>query len=225
VHWSLVVVAKAPIPGEVKTRLCPPLTFGEAADLAAAAFLDTLALAEATVDGDSERLVLAIDGELTEATRGRELVAATRDWRVVQQRGATLGERLVDAHRQAAALRPGHASVQIGMDTPQASPAHVHAAAGQLLCNDAVLGEAYDGGWWLLALRDPHAADVLGAVAMSRATTGLHTRQALQARGCSVGSAAAARDIDGWSDALAAARIAPSSRTAAFVDAVSLRLL
>ena len=58
---ALVVIAKAPAPGRSKTRLCPPCTADEAAQLAAAALEDTLAAVGAT---PARRYVLALDGEL-----------------------------------------------------------------------------------------------------------------------------------------------------------------
>ncbi|HEX4865631.1 MAG TPA: DUF2064 domain-containing protein, partial [Acidimicrobiales bacterium] len=99
----LLVMAKAPVPGKVKTRLCPPLTPSEAAEVAAAALADTL---EAVAGCRADRKILALDG-------------SPGDWipagfEVVPQRGDTFNDRLAAAWKHANG--PG---LQIGMDTPQ----------------------------------------------------------------------------------------------------------
>jgi uncharacterized protein len=58
---DLIVLAKEPVPGRVKTRLCPPCSPAEAASLAAAALADTLAAATAS---GADRVVLALDGRV-----------------------------------------------------------------------------------------------------------------------------------------------------------------
>ncbi|TWH68719.1 hypothetical protein JD77_03717 [Micromonospora olivasterospora] len=148
----LLVLAKAPVPGRVKTRLCPPVRPAEAAEVAAAALLDTLDAARAAPDVVP---VLALAGRLAGAVRGAELRAALAGWRVLPQRGAGLAERLAHAHADAAAAFPGRPVLQIGMDTPQVGPAELAAASARLATVDAVLGPAADGGWWALGLRDP----------------------------------------------------------------------
>lgn len=218
--WVALVVAKAPVPGRVKTRLSPPLNRDQAADLAAAALLDTIALAERAVGGDPDRVVIALAGDLADGARPDALAHALRRWRVVPQQGADLGERLAEAHQQVARLRPGQASVQIGMDTPQVSPSDLRRAAMRLSRFDAVVGAADDGGWWLLALRDPTTATVLRGVPMSRPTTARDTRRALGRHGSSLAAGPLARDIDTWSDALAVARLAPGTLTGAVVGAL-----
>lgn len=57
---ALAVIAKAPVAGRVKTRLCPPCTPQQAAALAGAALQDTLAAVAAT---PAHRRVLVLDGE------------------------------------------------------------------------------------------------------------------------------------------------------------------
>ncbi|MGH7151949.1 MAG: TIGR04282 family arsenosugar biosynthesis glycosyltransferase, partial [Planctomycetota bacterium] len=59
----LAVFAKAPVPGRVKTRLCPPLSPGQAADLYAAFLADTLERLGAHAGARGIRLVVAHDGE------------------------------------------------------------------------------------------------------------------------------------------------------------------
>ena len=69
-----LVVAKAPMPGRVKTRLGADVGMAAAADLAAAALLDTL-LACADAFG-ADRCLLSLDGDLCDAVRGEEIERA-----------------------------------------------------------------------------------------------------------------------------------------------------
>ena len=107
------------------------------------------------------------------------------------------------------------------MDTPHLTPDLLLAAAAGLDDHDAVLGPAEDGGWWVLALRDPAHASVLRDVPMSTATTGADTLAALTAAGLDVGTTATLRDVDEVADADAVARLAPGSRFAEAWELVS----
>jgi rSAM/selenodomain-associated transferase 1 len=213
----LLVVAKAPVPGAVKTRLCPPATPRQAARVAAAALLDTMDAVRATADATH---VLACAGRLADAEGFAELADAVSGWPVLSQQGSGLADRLANAHAQVAAAYPGQPVLQIGMDTPQVTPDLLAAALHGLDAADAVLGRAVDGGWWLLGLRDPRHADALRGVPTSTAETGRRTCAALRSRGLRVAPAPPLRDVDEWSDALAVAAIAPGRRFARQVAAV-----
>jgi hypothetical protein len=80
--------------------------------------------------------------------------------------------------------------------------------------NDAVLGPAYDGGWWVLGLTDPRLAEALRAVEMSTERTHAQTRSALEAAGARVAGAATVRDVDTREDAEHSAAVAPATRFA-----------
>lgn len=219
---ALLVLAKAPEPGRVKTRLCPPLTPAEAADLAAAALLDSLAAASCVPAAEA---VAVLTGDVSRAARGPAVRAALRAVHVIDQRGDGLGARVAAAHADAAALLPGRATLQIGMDTPQAGPYLVDAAA--ILARpdvDAVLGPALDGGWWALGLRDPAAAALIAEVPTSRGDTGARTLAALRAGGLRVALLPRLSDVDTFDDARAVAAAAPHSRFAAAVAAVAVRV-
>jgi glycosyltransferase A (GT-A) superfamily protein (DUF2064 family) len=203
-----LVVAKAPVVGRAKTRLGREVGMAAAADLAAAALLDTIA-ACATAFGD--RCHLALAGDLDVASRGEEIRGALRGWHVFPQRGGTLGERLADAHRRVAGGEP---VVQVGMDTPQLDPV-VLAEAGERAGQGGVLGPAVDGGWWLLGLADPRTAHVLADVPMSTGSTGRDTRLAFAAIGLELGPVRVLRDVDTVADAEIVAAAAPGSRFAA----------
>ncbi|PWR04854.1 glycosyltransferase [Micromonospora acroterricola] len=218
----LLVVAKAPVPGAVKTRLCPPATPAQAARIAAAALRDTLDAVRAT---PGVTPVLACAGRLTEVEDAAALTAALTGWPVLDQRGARLGDRLANAYAEVAAAYPGRPVLQIGMDTPQLTPARLTAAVRRLRASDAVLGRARDGGWWSLGLREPRHADVLRDVPMSTPDTGRATWAALTGRGLSVVPLPVLRDVDEWPDALAVARDVPGGRFARQVAAVRLALV
>ncbi|HEY6747299.1 MAG TPA: DUF2064 domain-containing protein [Mycobacteriales bacterium] len=207
VSGQLLVLAKAPVPGRVKTRLCPPCTPAEAAGLAAAALADTIAAARATPG--VRRRVLALDG----------WCEVPADLAVLPQRGTGLAERIGHAFADADA----GPTLLVGMDTPQAGPDLLAACLSTLDAAadpvDAVLGPAEDGGWWALGLHDPGQARLLAGVPMSTPDTGRLTLAALRGAGLRVGLLPELRDVDDWADAVAVAGRAPSGRFAAAVAA------
>jgi len=211
-EFCLLVVAKAPVPGLVKTRLCPPMTPVQAADIAAAALLDTL---DAALRTPGAHPVIALAGELSAATRRMQLSEALRHFPVFAQRGSDFADRLANAHAEVARFRPGLPVVQIGMDTPQVTPELLASTAARLARADAVLGPAEDGGWWALGLNDPQAADVLRTVPMSRSDTGQLTREALEHKGYNVANGALMSDVDTIVDAYRVASDAWEGRFAA----------
>lgn len=192
---TLLVMAKEPRPGRVKTRLTPPFTPEEAAGLAEAALADTLLAVAAT---SASRRVLVLDG-------------APGPWLppgfdVVPQCGGGLDERLARAfaHCDGPALL-------IGMDTPQVTP---HLLDVDFTECDAYFGPAEDGGFWALGLSRPDP-DLLRGVPMSTSRTGAVQRQRLVAAGLRVRDLPALRDVDLAADAHAVAALAPHSRFAA----------
>jgi glycosyltransferase A (GT-A) superfamily protein (DUF2064 family) len=210
----VLVVAKAPVPGQVKTRLCPPATPRQAATVAAAALLDTLDAVRAT---PGVTPVLAHTGTLSGAERAGEIRSALAGWHRVPQRGATFADRLARAHADAAAHAPGRPVLQIGMDTPQVSPATLASTMEHLDTAEAVLGPALDGGWWALGLRNPHQAEALRGVPMSTSETRRLTHEALITRGLHIIDGLSLSDVDSWDDAQAVAAAAPGGRVAAAV--------
>ena len=196
---QLLVLAKTPVPGKVKTRLCPPYTPEQAAGIAAAALDDTVDAVTAT---PAAGRVLVVDGDRP----------APPGWTRVVQRGDGLGARLANAYVDSAI--PGVASLLIGMDTPQVSAELLGAAARSLEADgvDAVLGLAADGGWWALGLRDPAHAEVLRAVPMSTADTGSLTLTALRAQGLRVVALPVLTDVDTAADAHLVAALCPAGR-------------
>ena len=204
----LLVMAKSPQPGKVKTRLCPPLEAREAAELAEAALADTL---EAVAGCGAERRVLALDGPV-----GAWL---PEGFDVIPQRGSTFADRLTAAWQQAAG--PG---VQIGMDTPQVTSELLDACLDETLRESgnqsnrapiAALGPAEDGGWWALGLSRGWDAPLFQGVPMSTSHTGAAQRERLVALGFSVRLLPTLVDFDGIDEARIVAATIPRSRFAA----------
>ena len=94
--------------------------------------------------------MVALTGDLDDASRSDEIRARLADFTVVAQRGADFAERLANAHVDAAEAAGGLPVLQIGMDTPQVTADLIGECARELLAADAVLGMARDGGWWVL---------------------------------------------------------------------------
>lgn len=207
---TMLVVAKAPVAGQAKTRLAATVGEQTAARIAAASLLDTL-----EVVGDlGWPVVIAMTGDLDEAAMADELAAACGRHRVIAQRGGSFASRLIAAHHDADA---GHGVVQIGMDTPQVTAESLQTAAAALECHDVALGLAEDGGWWILAAQDPSWTSSLATVAMSRPDTGTRTKEALVSNGARVASVPVMADVDYWEDSHAVASLIPQSRFAAEV--------
>jgi rSAM/selenodomain-associated transferase 1 len=209
---QIMVIAKEPVPGRVKTRLTPPYTPAEAAELAAAALTDTLA---AVAAADVTRRVIALAG-----SPGGWLPPG---FDVIGQRGGGLDERIAWALADARAACPAPL-VLIGMDTPQVTPALLAQAAGPLIegTADATFGPAEDGGFWLLGLRDIDPALVLG-VPMSRSDTGSRQLARLHEAGLRVRLLPELADVDTAADAERVAAATPTSLFAARVNAVGHR--
>ncbi|MFJ5921583.1 DUF2064 domain-containing protein [Kitasatospora sp. NPDC092948] len=202
------MIAKAPVPGRVKTRLTPPCTPEQAAALAEAALTDTLRTLSAVPAG---RRLLVLDGE-----PGRWLPPG---WQVVPQAGGGLDERLAAAFAHAARLAPDAPALLVGMDTPQltapmlAEPLSAVRRAGV----DAWYGPAADGGFWALGLARPTerlAARLLVGVPMSTPGTGAALLGRLDAHGLTVARLPELTDVDTVHAAHEVAATAPHSRFA-----------
>ncbi|MEO6200131.1 MAG: DUF2064 domain-containing protein [Cryobacterium sp.] len=195
----LVVIAKECLPGRVKTRLHPPLSLEQAAELAAASLDDTL---EAVASLPASRHILAFDGE-------RPPPSAT-GFEILPQVGGALDERLAAIFD--ACDEP---TVLIGMDTPQVSCALLEPVFTDWTDDiDAWFGYADDGGFWALAMNEPAGALVRG-VPMSLPHTGRLQLARLQDAGLRVRMLPTITDVDTIDDARAVARIAPNGRFAA----------
>ncbi|AKN18245.1 TIGR04282 family arsenosugar biosynthesis glycosyltransferase [Mycobacterium haemophilum] len=217
---TLLVVAKAPEPGRVKTRLAAAVGDRLAADIAAAALLDTLDAAAAT---PVAARVLALTGDLDTAARAAEIRQRVESFTVIEQRGDDFADRLANAHIDSADQAGGHPVLQIGMDTPQVTAELLANCACRLLNTPAVLGLAHDGGWWVLGVQTSAMAECLRAVPMSQPDTGELTLKALHSNAIDVTSVDPLADFD-FVDDIAAVRdaCAPASRFARATRAAGL---
>ena len=199
---NVIVIAKSPMPGRSKTRLCPPLTPPEAAAVAEAALADTL---DAVARCGAERRILALAG-----LPGPWLPSG---FRIVDQRGRGLDERIANAFEDA-----GGPALLVGMDTPQVSPRLLDdcMALASARAVDVGLGLAVDGGWWALAQQAPDPRVLLG-IPMSRRSTGAMQFVRILELDLRCAILPALRDVDRFEDALAVAADAPGTRFASWV--------
>jgi rSAM/selenodomain-associated transferase 1 len=207
----VLVMAKAPAPGRVKTRLCPPCTPEEAAAVATAALHDTLSAVRAC---GADRRIIALDGDPGPwVPEGFEVVAQVE---------GRFDERLAAAWTYA-----GGPGLQIGMDTPQLTTELIDESLATLTrgadAPDAVLGPARDGGWWAIGLHRPHAQAFRG-VPMSTPGTGRAQARRLAELGLRCATLPTLRDMDSWEDAVAIAEAHPGLGTADAVARVSHRI-
>ena len=209
---QIVVVAKEPVPGRVKTRLIPLYGPEGAAALAMAALQDTL---DAALGSTASRVVLALDGEPGSWTPAGVAV--------VTQRPADFGTRLAGAIADAYALSPTPVLL-IGMDTPQVTSALLDVALSifDSVSTDAVFGPADDGGFWCLGLRQPDDRAFEG-VPMSTDETGAEQLRRLDELGLTTVRVPALRDVDEPADVEAAAARAPGTRFAVLAAELGLR--
>ena len=148
---ALVIFAKAPIPGQVKTRLCPPLTPDEAATLHGSFVLDTLERTQVAVT----KFKLPFDRYLACAPSAThvffKIMEERQRVRVMDQIGDDLGARMNHAFEILFA-RGYHRVLIVGTDVPTLPLDYFKQALSLLDHHDLVLGPAIDGGYYLIAL-------------------------------------------------------------------------
>jgi rSAM/selenodomain-associated transferase 1 len=179
VNIALAIMVKEPVPGRVKTRLCPPLTSEQAAALYRCFLLDKMA---------QVRRVTAAAPYLAFTPQGAEgffRALAGERFVLVPQEGRDLGERL--GHLSTRLLTAGHAGVVIvDSDTPTLPDHYLEEAVRRMADGgaEAIFGPAEDGGYYLVGLRCPRPAlfqgiawstpAVLEETLAKSATAGLH---------------------------------------------------
>jgi uncharacterized protein len=202
---ALLVIAKEPLPGRAKTRLCPACSPEQAASLAEAALRDTLATVAATPSG---RKVLIFEGD---ATRFRP-----PGFEVIAQRGDGLADRLAAAFEDV-----DGPALLVGMDTPQLTVSLLLDGLEALARPgiDAVLGPSEDGGYWSIGVNEVHT-DLFVGIPMSVDGTCEAQRRRIVELGLSLHEQPLLRDVDTIADARAVALEAPGSRFAAALGAL-----
>jgi rSAM/selenodomain-associated transferase 1 len=218
----LIVFAKRPEPGRVKTRLCPAFTPAQAAALYRAMLADVLEASAAMAGDAGLDAVLAVAPAHACAEQARECPPA---FRVVAQRGADLGARMEWAIAEAAA---GGASPILlrGSDNPALGADAVRGACDALTTCDVALAPDLGGGYGLVGLRRP--APGLFSHPMSTSTVLEDTLEGAARQGLRVRLLESCFDIDTVQDLcwLAAVRERPEAsrcaRTLAYLDAEHL---
>ncbi len=154
----LIIMAKQPLAGQSKTRLCPPLSHAASAAVAEAMLLDTLDLVQ-RVPGVQPALAFAPPGSAA------YFAALDPTLHLIDQGEGGLGERL--AHVTTTAFAEGAPAVAVlASDNPSVPAAYLSRAFRLLDTYDLVLGPSEDGGYYLAALRSP-APEVFTRVPMS----------------------------------------------------------
>lgn len=149
---ALIVFAKTPIPGTVKTRLSPPLSEIESAKLYRSFLLDSLdAYCTASeLEGVDVRLYLTGEGDLT----GVDSLPLTSH----PQKGSDLGARMLRAFVETFAAGYGHAVV-IGTDHPTLPLSFVEMAFEVLKEPFSIsIGPSTDGGYFLLGMNEVYSS-------------------------------------------------------------------
>jgi uncharacterized protein len=149
---AVAIMAKAPRPGAVKTRLCPPLDAAEAAALYRCFLLDKIAAVRALAN--TQPVVAYTPDEAC-----AEFAALAPDMTLVPQRGPDLGARL--SATLAGLLAAGHVgAIAVDSDTPTLPREFLQQAVDSLIeaGPDVVLGPTEDGGYYLIGVRAVHRA-------------------------------------------------------------------
>ena len=185
---AVIVFAKAPVPGTVKTRLAGHLGAEAAARLAERMLVETAGQALAAKVGPVE---ICCAPDASHAAFGR--LAGELPLGLAEQGEGDLGERM---QRAFARVLARHArAIVIGTDAPGLDAAYLRTAAQRLRDHDAVLGPALDGGYTLIGLRQPHAA-LFDGIAWSTGEVLAQTRVVLQRLGLKHVELAPLADID-----------------------------
>jgi len=147
---ALAVMAKAPIAGKVKTRLVPPFTQEQTADLCRALLLDQLE----HLSGLTVAELYLVYTPNNAAPLMKQL--APTNFRCIAQRGGDLGERMNFAFSDL--WERGHRGVVlIGSDLPALPLSYLETAFGLLVTSThrVVLGPSRDGGYYLVGMNRP----------------------------------------------------------------------
>lgn len=225
-HGALVVFGKAPIPGQVKTRLCPPLTPDEAATLQGSLVLDVVERARAAAKSAQYDCVFA-------CSPSREhiffkVLEDRQGLRLLDQVGDDLGARM---HRTFQDMfgQGYHQVVIVGTDVPTLPGSTFVAAFRSLKDHDLVLGPALDGGYYLIGLNRP-APDLFAGIPWSTDQVAALTRKKAEGLGLKTALLSPYRDLDRLEDLQALigeAKATPkafSPRTAGVLQTLADRL-
>lgn len=191
---QLGLFAKLPVPGEVKTRLSPPLTPEEASRVYAA-FLEDMDRLPATLGDCDSTLFLTRNPD----SGGDSLLPG---WRHTWQAAGNLGTRLESALRELHTR--GDRAIILGSDHPDLPADLIRHALAALADHDLVFGPTPDGGYYLIGTAGPQP-DLLAGVEWSTSRTADQTEQRALDRGLRVARIGSWPDVDTWEDVIALA--------------------
>lgn len=217
---AVVVMAKVPRPGRVKTRLVPPLSPDEAAALYAAFLSDVVLSAGQAAERRRAAPILACalaGGDSIEDAHG--LVPA--GWRVIEQRGTDLGARIEGAREDAGARHV----VILGSDSPTLPSDRIDAAFDAIERVGCAVGPTDDGGYYAIAFDGPHP-EILSGIPWSTDGVMAATRRAAAQAGIRIEEIPPWYDVDVAEDlprALADARRQGRGATARAIERVVAR--
>ncbi|MGH7253538.1 MAG: TIGR04282 family arsenosugar biosynthesis glycosyltransferase [Nitrospiraceae bacterium] len=203
---ALIIFAKAPIPGQVKTRLCPPLTPDEAASLHGSFVLDAL---ERSRDEKTpgrvtlnrvplDRFVACLPSASHVFFK---ILAERHGVQLLDQIGEDLGARMAQAFREIFA-REYQRVLVVGTDLPSLPGACYTQAFSLLADHDLVLGPSLDGGYYLIGLRRP-VPELFVDIPWSTDRVFALTRAKTEAQGLKTGLLPTWRDVDTIEDLMA----------------------
>ncbi len=147
---AIIIFAKAPIPGQVKTRLCPPLTQDEAASLHGSMVMDVVEHTRSLREFD---IYLACTPSMDHPFF--QTLAARHRLQLIEQVGEDLGQRM--DHALTTILNRGYKyAVLVGADIPNLSGHTYKQAKDMLQSKDVVFGPTKDGGYYLVGMKIPN---------------------------------------------------------------------
>ena len=222
----LVIFGKAPIPGQVKTRLCPPLTPDEAATLQGSLVLDVVERARASAKSAQYDCVFACSPSHEHVFF--KVLEDRQGLLLLDQVGEDLGARM---HRTFQELfdRGYQQVVIVGTDVPTLPGSTFGAAFRSLKDHDLVLGPALDGGYYLIGLNQP-APNLFTEIPWSTDQVCALTRKKAEGLGLKTSLLPPYRDLDRLEDLQALigeAKATPkafSPRTAGVLQTLADRL-
>lgn len=184
---GVAILARSPVPGQVKTRLIPLVGEEGAASLQAWMLQRTVAMA---LEADVGPVTLWCEGNSGHRAfvRCRELGPL----RIRPQVAGDLGRRMLAAVQESPIVA---GTLVIGTDCPVLSAAHLREAARSLADRDAVLIPVEDGGYVLIGMKAPSAAAFSG-IDWGTAQVMAQTRQRLAAMGWRWDEQATLWDVD-----------------------------
>lgn len=193
INVAVIIMAKTPQPGTVKTRLCPPLLPWEAASLYRCFMLDTI---------DTVRRLKAIQPVLAYTPAGGRAFFAdvAPDFILILQEGNDLGAKMTSCFVQLFA-RGYTAIVLIGSDLPTLPLSHLQLASALITRPhiDVVLGPSEDGGYYLIGLRRLHR-ELFESMTWSTDQVFAETVRRAHAKGLRIARVPSWYDIDSAAD-------------------------